>query len=108
MGIKSAGEWISSVDLENAITAVDGVPHPKWTERPICILRLKEGVAANPNKEKWLQKVRTHLTANFAKWQLPDDVLFWDKIPETSTRKMDKKTVRKKLKEEGYLHPKVS
>merc|ERR1719232_177964 len=55
-----------------------------------------------------LKKVRTHLSAKFAKFQLPDDCLLWDAIPETSTRKMDKKTVRKKLTDEGYRHPKVS
>jgi len=112
--IKSGGEWISSVDMENMVIALDGVenccvigvPHPKWVERPVVILVMKQSV--DQNHAKWLAKIRKHLSSRFAKFQLPDDVLFWDSIPETSTRKMDKKTVRAKLKELKYVLPSLS
>ena len=105
--IKSGGEWISSEDLENEIVAVDGVveacvvaqPHPKWDERPVALVVLKAGakVAAD--------QIRDHLAKHFAKWQLPDDVIFVDSIPRTGTGKMDKKAVREHLKAEGYQLP---
>lgn len=107
--IKSGGEWISSVDMENMTTSlpeitkacVVGIPHPKWDERPIVI----GVVPGGGDPAALLKKVRKHLSSKFAKFQLPDDFLIWDEIPETSTRKMDKKTVRKKLKEQGYQLP---
>ncbi len=81
--VKSGGEWISSVDLENDIVAVDGVaqacvvaqPHPKWDERPVALVVLKPG--ADVGKEDILD----HVAKTFAKWQLPDDVLFVDSDP---------------------------
>jgi len=105
--IKSGGEWISSVDLENHIAALDGVaqacvvaqPHPKWDERPVAIVVLHAG--ANVTQ----RQVLDHCMQQFAKWQLPDEVLFVDEIPLTSTGKMDKKTVRQRLHEEGYELP---
>jgi len=112
--IKSGGEWISSVDMENMVKAIDGVidacvigvPHPKWTERPIVIIVSKKSV--KHDRADWLERVRKHLSTKFAKFQLPDDVLFWDAIPETSTRKKDKKTVRAMLKKQNYLLPSLS
>jgi len=105
--VKSGGEWISSVDLENHIVALDGVaqacvvgrPHPKWDERPIAL------VVKKPGGEVSTKQVIDHCAGQFAKWQLPDDVLFVDTIPLTSTGKMDKKTVRAQLDAKGYELP---
>jgi fatty-acyl-CoA synthase len=105
--VKSGGEWISSVDLENHIVAMAGVaqacvvaqPHPRWDERPVALLVLEPG--ADVNK----QTVLDHCATIFAKWQLPDDVLYVDTIPLTSTGKMDKKVVRADLEAKGYQLP---
>ena len=105
--VKSGGEWISSVDLENTIVAVDGVaqacvvaqPHPKWDERPVALVVKSEG--SSVTKESILE----HVAETFAKWQLPDDILFVDSIPLTSTGKMDKKVVRADLESQGYQLP---
>ncbi len=105
--IKSGGEWISSVDLENHIVALDGVvqaavvaqPHPKWDERPVALVILVEG--ANVTRELILD----HCAEIFAKWQLPDDVIFVNHIPLTSTGKIDKKTIRAELQDNNYLLP---
>ena len=105
--IKSGGEWISSVDLENHIVALDGVaqaavvaqPHPKWDERPVALVILVEG--SNITGELILE----HCAELFAKWQLPDDVIFVDTIPLTSTSKIDKKTIRAQLEEDRYQLP---
>ena len=105
--VKSGGEWISSVDLENHIVSLDGVaqacvvaqPHPKWGERPVAVLLLNEDRAIE------LDEVHEHCSSAFAKWQLPDDVLIVDEIPLTSTGKMDKKRVRAHLESEGYRLP---
>jgi len=105
--VKSGGEWISSVDLENHIVAIPGVmqacvvaqPHPKWDERPVALVVLEPG--AQVSKEAVLE----HCAKVFAKWQLPDDVLYVDSIPLTSTGKMDKKIVRANLEAEGYRLP---
>jgi fatty-acyl-CoA synthase len=96
--IKSGGEWISSVDMENEIiahpavldAAVVGVVHPKWEERPLAL------VVARPEfKGKVTDNdIRDHLAKKFAKWQLPDTVLFVDEIPKTSVGKTNKKVIR--------------
>ena len=105
--VKSGGEWISSVDLENHIVGVDGVaqacvvaqPHPKWDERPVALVILEAG------KEVAQQTIFQHCQPAFAKWQLPDEILFVDAIPLTSTGKMDKKVVRADLESKGYQLP---
>ena len=105
--VKSGGEWISSVDLENHIVGVEGVaqacvvaqPHPKWDERPVALVILDAG------KEVSQQTILTHCETAFAKWQLPDEILFVDAIPLTSTGKMDKKVVRADLESKGYQLP---
>jgi 3-(methylthio)propionyl---CoA ligase len=105
--IKSGGEWISSVDLENHIVALAGVaqacvvahPHPRWDERPVAL------VIKKPGADLSVEQVLKHCESKFAKWQLPDDVLFVDAIPLTSTGKMDKKVVRAKLDQDGYKLP---
>ena len=105
--VKTGGEWISSVDLENHIVSLDGVsqacvvaqPHPKWDERPVALIVVEPGNM--PSKEEIID----HCGKAFAKWQLPDDVLYIDEIPLTSTGKMDKKVVRADLDAKGYLLP---
>ena len=105
--IKSGGEWISSVDMENhiaslpaiAMAAVVAQPHPKWDERPVAV------VVKNSDANISAEDIVAHCATTFAKWQLPDDVVFVDAIPLTSTGKMDKKTVRARLQQDGYQLP---
>ena len=105
--VKSGGEWISSVDLENHIVALAGIaqacvvaqPHPKWDERPVALVVLQE------DTEIGQQDILDHCATAFAKWQLPDDVLYVDSIPLTSTGKMDKKLVRADLASQNYQLP---
>lgn len=97
--IKSGGEWISSVDLENTLmghpavkeAAVVGVPHPKWQERPLAVIVLNEGTSATP------QELREFLSTKFAKWQLPDAFVFADEIPRTSVGKFKKTALRQQF-----------
>ncbi|MEZ5922838.1 MAG: long-chain-fatty-acid--CoA ligase [Hyphomicrobiaceae bacterium] len=94
--IKSGGEWISSIDIENsamacpgvATCAVIGIAHPKWDERPLLIVVSKEGAGAT--KESILDFLRPKV----AKWQMPDDVVFVDTLPLTATGKVSKKDLR--------------
>ena len=105
--IKSGGEWISSVDLENHIMALPGVrqaavvaqPHPKWDERPVVL------IVQNKDFSLSVDSILQHCASIFAKWQVPDDVIFCEEIPLTSTGKIDKKTIRKNLKNEDYNLP---
>lgn len=95
--IKSGGEWISSLDLENVVMAhpevascaVIAIPHPKWDERPLLIVVAEAG--KKPSKEALIEALGGH----FAKWQLPDDVVFVDELPLTATGKVSKLTLRK-------------
>ena len=95
--IKSGGEWISSVDLENALmahpdvleAAVVGIPDEKWQERPLASVVLREGATADP------AELRDFLAKDFAKWQLPDAWAFIDQVPRTSVGKFDKKVLRR-------------
>jgi fatty-acyl-CoA synthase len=99
--IKSGGEWISSVDLENALmshpdvleAAVVGIPDEKWQERPLATVVLREGASATP------EQLRDHLAQSFAHWQLPDAWAFVDQVPRTSVGKFDKKVLRKEFAE---------
>lgn len=94
--IKSGGEWISSVDLENALMAHDAVfeaaviavPHEKWQERPVACVVLKENIQVT--KEELIE----FLKPQFAKWWIPDDILFLDEIPKTSVGKFLKRALR--------------
>ncbi|MFX1508586.1 MAG: AMP-binding protein, partial [Promethearchaeota archaeon] len=100
--IKSGGEWISSVDMENAIVshpqvveaAVVGCPHPKWEERPLALVIQRE----DSDTKKISKEIYEQLEKKFAKWQLPDKILFVDKILKTSVGKIDKKNIREKYK----------
>jgi fatty-acyl-CoA synthase len=97
--VKSGGEWISSVDLENTLmchpavkeAAVIGVPHPKWQERPVAAVVLKEGAQATA------EELRTFLAQSFAKWQLPDAFVFLETIPRTSVGKFKKIALREQF-----------
>jgi fatty-acyl-CoA synthase len=97
--IKSGGEWISSVDLENCacgapdvlMAAAIGVKHPKWEERPLLLIVPKPGGA--PQREA----VLAHLGEHFAKWQLPDDVIFVESLPMTATGKLNKRALRERF-----------
>ena len=94
--IKSGGEWISSVELENELmahpkikeAAVVGVPHVRWSERPLACVVLEPG--AELSKDEIIEFIAPHL----AKWQLPDDIVFIDEVPKTSVGKFSKKTLR--------------
>ncbi|MBX3084115.1 MAG: long-chain fatty acid--CoA ligase [Anaerolineae bacterium] len=107
--VKSGGEWISTIELESAImahpkvleAAVIAVPHPKWQERPLALVvpRAKDDP---PNKTD----IYELLTKHFAKWQLPDDVVFVESIAKTSVGKFDKKVLREAYKE--YHLPSIS
>jgi fatty-acyl-CoA synthase len=98
--IKSGGEWISSIDLENAAmahpsvaeAAVIGVAHPKWDERPLLLIRLKEGAAAT--RDDMLK----FFEGRVAKWWIPDDVVFVDSLPHTATGKLLKTKLREDFK----------
>ncbi len=99
--IKSGGEWISSIDLENiavghpdvAEAAVIGVAHPKWDERPLLVVVPKQGRV--PDKESILAFMGTRI----AKWQLPDDVVVVEEIPHTATGKIQKTALRERFRD---------
>ncbi|MFF5994005.1 long-chain fatty acid--CoA ligase [Lysinibacillus sp. KU-BSD001] len=99
--IKSGGEWISSVDLENGLmshpevfeAAVIAIPHPKWQERPLACVVVKEG--ATVTKEELM----TYLEGQFAKWWMPDDIVFLEEIPKTSVGKFLKAKLRENIQE---------
>jgi fatty-acyl-CoA synthase len=105
--IKSGGEWISSIDIENiamghpkaANAAVIGIAHPKWDERPLLLVQLKPGVEAT--KEEFIE----YLQGKIAKWWMPDDVIFVDDIPLGATGKIDKKVLRARFAD--YSLPEV-
>jgi fatty-acyl-CoA synthase len=98
--IKSGGEWISSIDLENlavghpavAEAAVIGVYHPKWDERPLLIVQLKQGQSATR------EDILKYMDGKIAKWWMPDDIVFIDAIPHTATGKILKTALRDQFK----------
>ena len=97
--VKSGGEWISSVDLENALmghpavkeACVVGIPHPKWQERPLAAIVLRNGAQATQ------EELRAFLAESFARWQLPDAFVFLDAIPRTSVGKFKKIALREQF-----------
>ena len=105
--IKSGGEWISSIDMENAAVAhpgvaeaaAIGVPHPKWDERPILVVVKAPGADPDP------AEIVDLASEGLAKWQRPDDVVFLDELPHTATGKISKLNLRKELEAMGYTLP---
>ena len=108
--IKSGGEWISSVELENEVmahpdvveAAVIAKPDERWAERPLCCVVLREGAS--------VERARScveHLRGRVAKWWLPDEFAFVEEVPKTSVGKFDKKVLRARLAE-GTLEGRVS
>jgi len=103
--IKSGGEWISSIDLENAAVshpsvfeaAVIGLPHPKWDERPLLLVILEEGKTVS------FEEMNAFLSDKVAKWWLPNDLVVVNEIPHTATGKISKKDLRDKFKD--YTFP---
>jgi fatty-acyl-CoA synthase len=94
--IKSGGEWVSSVELENEImahpsvreAAVIAVSHPRWGERPLACVAVKDGVTLTKDE------LNAFLETRVSRWWLPDDVVFIDEVPKTSVGKFSKKTLR--------------
>jgi fatty-acyl-CoA synthase len=103
--IKSGGEWISSIDIENlavghpkvAEAAVIGIRHPKWDERPLLVIVMKKGEKASK------QEILDFMQGKIAKWWMPDDVAFVDEIPHTATGKIQKMALRNIFKD--YVLP---
>src|SRR5262249_51225074 len=103
--IKSGGEWISSIDLENlaighpsvAEAAVIGVKHPKWGERPLLVVVMKQGQDASR------EDILGFMCGKIANWWMPDDVIFMTEIPHTATGKIQKTVLREQLK--NYVFP---
>ena len=99
--IKSGGEWISSVELENAImahpkvaeAAVIGIPDEKWSERPLACLVLASG------EELGLDELKEFLSGRVPKWWIPNDLELIDEVPKTSVGKFSKKTLREQFKD---------
>jgi fatty-acyl-CoA synthase len=99
--IKSGGEWISSIDVENiamahpavAMAACIALAHPKWDERPVLVVTKKPGV------EITAAEILAHFEGKIAKWQIPDEVLFIDAIPLGATGKMQKNKLREQFKD---------
>ncbi len=99
--IKSGGEWISSIDLENAAmghpavaeAAVIGVAHPKWQERPLLVAVLRKGHSASR------EDILDHLAGEVVKWWLPDDVVLVDELPHTATGKVLKRKLREQFRD---------
>jgi fatty-acyl-CoA synthase len=96
--IKSLGVWISSVELENQLMAhpavleaeVVGVPDPRWEERPLASVVLREGVTATP------EELREFLADRIPHWQLPERWTFLTEVPKTTVGKFDKKVIRRR------------
>ncbi|MDY0223580.1 MAG: long-chain-fatty-acid--CoA ligase [Desulfobacterium sp.] len=102
--IKSGGEWISSIDLENAImghpdvleASVVGIEHPKWEERPLALVVLRNKESEGEALKKGIYEL---LAKRFARWQFPDDIVFVEEIPKTSVGKFSKKEIRASYKD---------
>jgi len=103
--IKSGGEWISSIELENAAVGVPGVAeaaaigiaHPKWDERPLLL------VVRRPGSDVHAETIREHLAKHIARWWMPDAIEFVEELPHTATGKLSKKTLREQWK--NYVLP---
>ncbi|MEM4945387.1 MAG: long-chain-fatty-acid--CoA ligase [Archaeoglobaceae archaeon] len=104
--IKSGGEWIPSVDLEKTLMShpyvyeavVIGIPHPRWGERPLALVVLKSPYR-NKAKDQIETELREHMLKRFARWQLPDKILFVEEILKTSVGKINKRILREKYRD---------
>jgi len=104
--IKSGGEWISSIELENAAVgcpgvleaAAIGIPHPKWDERPLLLIVRDD---ENPVGE---EEIRTFLAGEVAKWWLPDAIEFVKELPHTATGKLSKKDLRERFRDYRFAN----
>jgi len=109
--IKSGGEWISSVELENELMAHDdvaeatviGVPHERWQERPVAFVVPDERADRNALAEELPEMIE----AEYPKWWRPDDVVFIDEVPKTATGKFDKKVLREEYSDEEFADGQV-
>jgi fatty-acyl-CoA synthase len=107
--IKSGGEWISSVELENTLMAHDdvteatvvGVPHERWQERPVAF------VVASEERESLKEELLDLVGEDYPKWWVPDDVLFIDEVPKTATGKFSKKDLREEYSDESLVEGKA-
>ena len=105
--IKSGGEWISSVELENAIMAYDGVseaavvgvPHERWQERPVAFVVVAEGV----DRDALVEEIESGLRDDYPKWWVPDAVEFIDEVPKTATGKFSKKDLREQYGDQSLV-----
>jgi fatty-acyl-CoA synthase len=101
--VKSGGEWISTIDLESALmdhpavreAAVVGVPDDRWGERPVACVVLVDGASADQ------EELLAFLAPRFARWWLPDRVVFVDELPKTGVGKFDKRALRARLAEDA-------
>ena len=99
--IKSGGEWISSIDLENEVmshpavaeAAAIAMPHPKWQERPMLVIVLQPGGSADAGD------IRSHLESRITRWWMPDDIVFVDELPHTATGKVSKLQLRERFRD---------
>lgn len=106
--IKTGGEWVSSIDIENAAASHDAIAeaaaigryHPRWTERPLLIVVMQEGQSMTS------QEIIDYMAESLHKWSVPDDVLFVDELPHTATGKLNKLALREKYKD--YQFPGVA
>jgi fatty-acyl-CoA synthase len=104
--IKSGGEWISSIELENAAVgcpgvleaAAIGIPHPKWDERPLLLIVRDDGRVVSEGE------IRDHLSKEVAKWWLPDSIEFVEELPHTATGKLSKKDLRDQYRDYRFEH----
>ncbi|ELZ26089.1 acyl-CoA synthetase [Halogeometricum pallidum JCM 14848] len=109
--IKSGGEWISSVELENALMAHDGVaeatvvgvPHQRWQERPVAFVV----PAASADEESLKTELVEMVKSEFPKWWAPDEVVFIEEVPKTATGKFDKKVLRNQYDDESLVEGKA-
>jgi fatty-acyl-CoA synthase len=106
--IKSGGEWISSIELENAAVgcpgvleaAAIGIPHPKWDERPLLLIVRDDGSAVGE------AEIRNFLSGEVAKWWLPDAIEFVKELPHTASGKLSKKELRDKFRDYRFANAK--
>jgi fatty-acyl-CoA synthase len=104
--IKSGGEWISSIELENAAVgcpgvleaAAIGVPHPKWDERPLLL------IVRDDDSSVCEEEIRSHLSSEVANWWLPDAIEFVEELPHTATGKLSKKDLRDRYRDYRFAN----